>query len=277
MNVKTVILKDGPVRVAISSKQNIRYHRHNCYELVYVYEGEVDHVLNGEHHILREGDYFLLSPNDAHKYASINDDPFRIVNFMPTLIDPMFTIETPFEEIIRHPFIGMSYKNLSCSPLAVHFSDRSRRLRHIFINSVTEYKSKKIGYIGVLRAVAVTGIIECLRNVYTDRTCVKTSHLVDSIVEYVENNYKTDISFSQMCKKLGYSTQYVSRVFKEYMGMNFSTYLIQTRINAARSLLLSSDMTIQQIGNEVGYSNMTFFYKEFKKFVGETPLSFRSK
>lgn len=41
MNVKTVILKDGPVRVAISSKQNIRYHRHNCYELVYVYEGEV--------------------------------------------------------------------------------------------------------------------------------------------------------------------------------------------------------------------------------------------
>ena len=82
MIVKTNSLKDFPICVTRSSKKNIDYHRHNHYEFAYVYEGMVDHVLNGEHHILRDGNYFLLSPDDIHKYASINDEPFRIVNFM---------------------------------------------------------------------------------------------------------------------------------------------------------------------------------------------------
>lgn len=279
MIVKTSSLQDFPICVTRGSKKDINYHRHNYYEFAYVYEGMVDHVLNGEHHILRDGNYFLLSPEDVHTYAAINDEPFRIVNFMfnPSLIDPSFTLETPFKEIIKHPLIGLSHKKLVRSPLGVQFSDDAGILRPIFINSVTEYKQRKVGYINVLRANAVKGIIACLRNVYAEQDDVKKSYFVENIIKYANDNYQEPISLSQICEKLGYSVQYASRIFKEQMGVNFSAYLIQIRMQKACSLLLSTDMTIQQIGNAVGYTNMAFFYRAFKSVVGETPTEFRNK
>ena len=54
MTVKTYPLKDFPVCVLRGVRTDMEHHRHKYYELVYVYEGMVDHVLNGEHHILTE-------------------------------------------------------------------------------------------------------------------------------------------------------------------------------------------------------------------------------
>lgn len=279
MVVKTNSLKDFPIRVQISSTKDTKYHKHDYYEFVYVYEGMVDHILNGEHHILREGHYFLISPDVIHKYSPINDKPFRIVNFMfnPALIDSSFTLETPFKEIIKHPLIGVSHKKLTHLPLEVQFSDDAGSLKSAFINSVTEYKQRKVGYINVLRANAIKGIIACLRNVYVEQDDIKKSYFVENIIKYANDNFQENVSLSQICEELGYSVQYASRIFKEQMGVNFSAYLIQIRMQKACSLLLSTDMTIQQIGNAVGYSNMAFFYRVFKNIIGETPSEFRNK
>ena len=279
MTVKTYPLKDFPVCVLRGVRTDMEHHRHKYYELVYVYEGMVDHVLNGEHHILTEGNYFLLSPDDVHTYVSINKEPFRIINFMfhPALIDSSFTLETPFKEIIKHPSIGVSRKKLLKSPLGVQFFDDDRRLRPMFLNAFSEYKQKKIGYVNALRATAEIFILACLRNVCVEQESEQQNVVINKIIEYVNENYLEDISLSSMCDSMGYNVQYISRVFKTQVGMNFSTFLINKRIQKACSLLLSSDMTIQQIANEVGYSNMGFFYNSFKKIMGETPAEFRNK
>ena len=139
------------------------------------------------------------------------------------------------------------------------------------------YKQKKIGYVNALRATAEIFILSCLRNVCVEQESAQQNVIIDKIIEYVNENYLKDISLSSMCDSMGYNVQYISRVFKTQVGMNFSTFVINKRIQKACSLLLSSDMTIQQVANEVGYSNMGFFYNSFKKIMGETPAEFRSK
>ena len=279
MVVKTSPLRDFPVCSLRGIRADIDYHRHTYYEFVYVLEGTVDHVLNGEHHILGEGNYFLLSPEDIHTYLSINSDPFRIVNFMfnPALIDSSFNLNTPFKAIIKHPAIGVSYKRLTASPLSTQFLDDDRSLRQIFVNTINEYKFKKPGYISVLRAAAITGIIACLRNVYAGEDGIEKNTFVTNIIRYVNENYADNVSLSALCDEMGYNVQYVSRSFKAQMGMTFSEYLFKVRIQRACSLLLSTDMTIQEISNAVGYSNTAFFHKVFKSVIGETPADFRKK
>ncbi len=279
MAVKPNDLSSFPVWVTMSRMTDTGYHNHNYYEFVYVLEGMVDHIINGEHHILREDNYFLLDPKDEHMYVSINDEPFRIINFMfdPALIDANFTLDTPFKEIIKHPLIGISPKKLSTLPLAVQFSDDSRTIKNVFTDSLNEYRQKKPGYLNVLRANVVKIIINCLRNVYENEDFSKKSAFVDTITKYVNEHYSENISLSELCDKLGYSVQYVSRAFKTQIGVNFSEYLKKVRVQKACSLLLSTDMTIQQIVNAVGYSNIAFFYKAFKKIMGETPMEFRNR
>ena len=279
MVVKTLQLKNFPIAVHSSRNPSSTYHNHNYYELVYVIRGMAQHIVNGEHRILSKGNYFLLSPNDEHMYVSLNSDPFKIINLMfdPSVIDSKFTLETPFEEIIKHPLIGVSDKNFVASPLATHYSDNSSSMKAIFLNSVDEYHKKRIGYMNVLKLNIIKAIIECVRNVSSDKDNTSKSLFVDEIIKYTNDHYAENVSLSALCNSLGYSVPYVSRVFKEQTGMNFSEYLVNLRIQKACSLLLSTNMSVQDIINAVGYSNTEFFYRAFKKIMGETPTKFRNR
>ena len=71
-----------PVFVSKSVDSNAGWHNHKHYEIAYVCNGMVEHIINGEHHILREGNYFLLAPGDVHRYIDLNREPFSIINFL---------------------------------------------------------------------------------------------------------------------------------------------------------------------------------------------------
>ena len=73
--VSTLLLKNHPVHVKKSTLATTEFHNHKFYELVYVCEGMVDHIMNGEHYLLGEGNYFFLSPND-NVLRSLYGQPF---------------------------------------------------------------------------------------------------------------------------------------------------------------------------------------------------------
>ena len=87
----------------------------------------------------------------------------------------------------------------------------------------------------------------------------------------------SDIVLAQICKKMGYNAQYVSRSFKEQMGINFTSYLHNVRMQRACSLLLSTDMSVTQVSYSVGYQNTAYFHRTFKKIIGVTPYNFKNK
>lgn len=113
------------------------------------------------------------------------------------------------------------------------------------------------------------------------RSMQKTDSIVhsqkDIIKDYIDRNYKKDISAKDVAGILGYSDVYFSKVFKQLFDDNFINYLTKIRIDRAKVLLKDISFNIKEVGKSVGYADSNYFTKVFKRSVGISPSEYRSK
>lgn len=113
------------------------------------------------------------------------------------------------------------------------------------------------------------------------RSMQKTDGIVhsqkDIIKDYIDRNYKKDISAKDVAGILGYSDVYFSKVFKQLFDDNFINYLTKIRIDRAKVLLKDISFNIKEVGKSVGYADSNYFTKVFKRSIGISPSEYRSK
>ena len=113
------------------------------------------------------------------------------------------------------------------------------------------------------------------------RSMQKTDSIVhsqkDVIKDYIDRNYKKDISAKDVAGILGYSDVYFSKVFKQLFDDNFINYLTKIRIDRAKVLLKDVSFNIKEVGKSVGYADSNYFTKVFKRSIGISPSEYRSK
>ena len=99
---------------------------------------------------------------------------------------------------------------------------------------------------------------------------------ISQVVRYMEEHYpEPEISMTALADAFDLSTTRFSLSFKERMGMSPLEYLTLLRVERARELLLSTDLTIRDISAQVGYYDSGSFIRRFKQVTGETPLQYR--
>ncbi|MGO4789735.1 helix-turn-helix domain-containing protein [Paenibacillus sp. 2KB_20] len=99
--------------------------------------------------------------------------------------------------------------------------------------------------------------------------------IIQYVFHYLESHYAEEISLEQLASKLNMSPTYLSGYIKEKTGSNFSDQLNAIRITKAKELLQTTNMPIQEVGNRIGYRNVTSFIRMFKKVTGQTPGDYR--
>lgn len=113
------------------------------------------------------------------------------------------------------------------------------------------------------------------------RSMQKTESIVhsqkDVIKDYIDRNYKKDISAKDVAGILGYSDVYFSKVFKQLFDDNFINYLTKIRIDRAKVLLKDVSFNIKEIGKSVGYADSNYFTKVFKRSIGISPSEYRNR
>ena len=113
------------------------------------------------------------------------------------------------------------------------------------------------------------------------RSMQKTDSIVhsqkDIIKDYIDRNYKKDISAKDVAGILGYSDVYFSKVFKQLFDDNFINYLTKIRIDRAKVLLKDVSFNIKEIGKSVGYADSNYFTKVFKRSIGMSPSEYRNR
>ncbi len=93
--------------------------------------------------------------------------------------------------------------------------------------------------------------------------------------QYIENNYMKSISLDEVSTHAGFSATYFSTLFKKETGSTFLEYLSSVRMNQSKELLKETNKSIVTICEEVGYSDIKYFTKSFKKFTGLKPNEYR--
>ena len=98
---------------------------------------------------------------------------------------------------------------------------------------------------------------------------------ISMIKDYIHSHYAENIDLNSVAKMVNISPSHLSVLFKKEIGQNFSSYLIEYRMQIAKRLLANSDICIYEIAEQTGYSNASYFGKAFKKQFGISPEEFR--
>lgn len=104
----------------------------------------------------------------------------------------------------------------------------------------------------------------------------KASQLMGNVKRYLQQNYMLyGVSLDSISDILKINASYFSVLFKKHFGVNFSDYLTELRINAAKELLSDPFLAASEVARMVGYESPNYFARAFKKNTGMTPTEFR--
>ena len=95
-------------------------------------------------------------------------------------------------------------------------------------------------------------------------------------IEHIRLHYNWKLSLENVAREVGFSPAYFSRVFKKKTGDTFSAYLNKVRVEASKSGLLSTNLTIAEIAEASGFEDVSYYSRVFKRLVGVTPGYYRS-
>ncbi|MCU6793047.1 response regulator [Paenibacillus sp. WQ 127069] len=99
----------------------------------------------------------------------------------------------------------------------------------------------------------------------------KHKEAVDFMIHYAHDHYAEEINLEDLSKQLYLSRNYLNRIFKKAIGETFTNYLIRTRMEKAKALLIERKYMIYEIAERVGYKNVAYFSSLFKKYYGMNP------
>lgn len=102
------------------------------------------------------------------------------------------------------------------------------------------------------------------------------NYIIYKVSSYIENNYFEDLKLEEMAKTYYINPQYLSRLFKSIMGINFSEYLTNTRIERAKILLKETNLKNNMIAYKTGFNSVNYFINCFKNKTGMSPKQYRS-
>lgn len=99
--------------------------------------------------------------------------------------------------------------------------------------------------------------------------------VMDGILQYIRHNYQENLKLGTIAELFGYNSSYLGKVFSKATGKNFNSYIDEVRIENSKKLLLNHDYKVYEISQLVGYTNVDYFHKKFKKYVGMSPAEYR--
>lgn len=118
-------------------------------------------------------------------------------------------------------------------------------------------------------------IVEASCEQETSQPDLSNSHFL-KIMKYVNTCYNENITLKDVSKVVNLNPNYISQVFKKTTGTTFSHYLTDLRIKNAKKLLVTTNISINDVSIQSGFNDYFYFLKTFKKYTGKTPSEFRN-
>ncbi len=231
------------------------FHRHSYYEISYVAQGKGVHNVNGISYPVEKGDIILFSKNDIHSCHSVKDlkiitccfKSIESLNYFPVGSSSML-ISLPKEQMEE---VEALFKTIE---IELNIKDRN-------FEQVTQ------------NCIDMVLLIMGRQN----ENKISSDPLWGNLLSYVSDNYH-DVTLEDATNIMRMSKSYFCRKFKQQFSVSFLTYVNQIRIQQAQKLLNSSDLTIPEISEKIGYgNNLCRLHEDFKKFTHTTPHKYKMR
>lgn len=256
-------------------------HRHSYIELIYVYSGQCRQIINNKQVLMQEGDICILNTNVYHSIDMTQENDI-IVNCLmkKSYLDLSFLSRLSSNDILSSFFIHSIYQLKDFNNYILFPSRKNKRINQVMTNLLCEYYDSNICSDEVIDSFMIILFSELLRvhkcNITSDNYSTSKFNKVPSILLYLQKNYK-DATLESTAKVFNIDPNYMTKILKKQFGKTFIDIIHEIKLKKASILLETTDMPIESIIYEAGYSNVNFFYRIFKKLHGITPAEYRKK
>jgi len=266
-----VILEKGPVLLysGFVYEEPFWYyqeHSHPFCEIVYLYGGSGYFIINGKPYTATKGDILIYNAGALHEERSVPSDPLK----------------TYFCGINNIKISGLKEEQIipdDIDPI-IGLGDYSVKFERYISDIVMESSAKIKGYETVCSNLLSSIIIFVLRIIGVENKESSSDELFPnlskSVKKHIDNFYSQDLCLSELAKRFYISKDYLSHVFKMETGFSPIKYLILRRIEEAKKLLSSTELSVNEISSAVGYEDSNYFSVIFKKFTGFSPVKYRN-
>lgn len=254
-------------------------HSHNYVEMIYVCKGTTTHILNGEKIILKQGELLILNQKVKQEILPAKQDDIA-VNFiiLPEFFDQTLLMIGEEENLIRDFIIGC-LKGEDDLASYLHFKlSEVIPIQNLLENLIwtiwkDNHNKRSINQFTM-------GLLFLHLMNHTDKIIIGKDNFEQelrlTVYRYIEEHYKEG-QLSDLASYLHYDLYWLSRMIKKITNKNY-TELVQTkRLNQATYLLKNTKMSVADIAIAIGYDNISYFHRIFRKKYSLSPKEFREK
>ncbi|TCM96337.1 AraC-like DNA-binding protein [Paenibacillus sp. BK033] len=250
-------------------------HSHEFVEITYVSEGAGVHYIAGEAVPVEHGTLFFIPVGQSHVFrpkTPKKDRPLIVYNciFPASYLAELRNGFPPFSEI----YACFADENLTWFSV----KDPAGEFHSMFRELHQEFAAKPPGYLVMLASLVMRILTELYRHKLQNGAPPGERPQwisVDEAIAYIDAHYSAELKLGELAAQARLSERQFSRLFRRQTGMSFVEYMQGIRMDAACKLLTSSRSSVEDIAGAVGYSDLKFFYRLFKKKTGVTPRQFR--
>jgi AraC-like DNA-binding protein len=253
------------------------WHYHREFELTLTLNSEGQRYVGDSIEPYGDGDLVLVGSNLSHTWMSqrkLDETKPHVAHvfwiraeWLDALIETLLELR-PLKALLLHSARGIVFSSEASKAVRRLVSDMDTVSPAIRVIRLIEILTVLSEDIGVRRLTAPCKEQGGLSS--TDRPRIERA------LDYIHKNYEgEEISMAQLADFAALSVSGLHRLFKRHTRQTVSEYIRQLKIGKACSLLVSTDKPISRIADEVGYSNLSHFNRQFLSIKGRTPREFR--
>ena len=267
---------DGPA-------QNMkRFHWHEYVEISYVRDGSGRYEVEESVFDVQPGDFVIIRSNERHRVTYSPKDTLyeTVMHFERSLIcaseDDRFN-SRDLDLFLATP--SADFHRIRAR------DEENQRLARLLTDIQAEYRRKPSLYDMMIKSKLLTLVTLLMRHSGMETTVNphesarqrETVRRLDRITGFIRQSSASDISLTDVAAQFSMNASYFSSYFHKHLGVTFSEFLAQVRVEDAIPLLRAGRMRVIDIAYECGFNTPASFYRAFRTVTGTTPRAYIGK
>ncbi|MFK8243198.1 MULTISPECIES: helix-turn-helix domain-containing protein [unclassified Facklamia] len=249
---------------AFSVRESYSYNAYQHFVLHYVQSGEGYFEINQHRYHLKAGDGFIIRSSEY-------------VTYYPELSNPWTTYWVGISGHDFEKYIGNT-EIMTASVITYQNGGETQKIIQTICDTTLEKEANlpsMYWYKGQLFL-----LIEALTKEFSAQhyqRALSAKNAADTAYEYIYANYMKDITINHVAEYIGVSRSYLYKLFKQKFLFSPQQFLLDRRLTIAASLLLTTDLSMAEVAEKVGFKDALYFSKSFSKYYGKSPSKFRAQ
>ena len=257
-----------------------KYHAHPGMEFIFVHQGQGSVIIDQDIYPFGPGTLMYFQPFQLHHVKAELSASCYIrskILFEPSVIYPRLTGFSSLQHFFRHLWEDQLPHQI------VQLADKADDFESLFALQ-PKTQNPALSDDPENFSLFTAFFLQLLRHTWqmpiksnSDKTKLRHIHYAEKIMQWIHIHFREEFKLETLSQELHLSNYHISHLFKKATGSSITDYLISYRLRKACMLLTSSQLSVQDVGREIGIHNFSYFCRLFKNKYTLSPAQYRSQ